>query len=199
MNKKYKKFLSVVVTIGVMTGGMLMSASDGNAGYLTYEPYVSQDVALNIKMDQIEGWRSVESRGSYGSYAQVQFLGQFKGKFAPSFVVTIKSADKVSFKPLTLEGMVEDLIAKKLHFREAKVLSRKDIEVVGLPAVEIILTYKTPESLKDIQPKFISVQERIILFQKGDRFYEVKYMNPEQEFSLYDDAFTHCVETLKIK
>ena len=86
-----------------------------------------------------------------------------------------------------------------MGFKDAKVLSKSDIEIFGLEAIDISLMYQNLEELRVVNPKFIPFQERIIVFQKGDKFYTLKYMNPQEEFEVFEDAFLHCIGTLTFK
>lgn len=194
-----KILLSMLVVIVLMTGGVFMTMCYGDSNNIVYEQYSSEDAELNISMDYVAGWKYRESRGPYGSSAQVQFIGKVKGKFAPSFVVMIELSSKVKFNPLTIQAMADDIIAKKMFFPEAKILSQDEIKVFGFPAIEILLMYSTPEELKSINAKFIPYQERIIVFQKDGKFYTLKYMNPQAEFEVFEEAFLHCIRTLTFK
>ena len=85
-----------------------MANQYGSSNELTYNKYSSEDSELNITMEYVSDWRYQEHRGSYDSYAQVQFYGAVKDKFAPSFVVTVERSSKVKFQPLTVEAMADD-------------------------------------------------------------------------------------------
>lgn len=200
MKLNSKVLVSIIVTIAMMTGGVAMVPCYGDSGNITYEQYSSKDSELNLVMDYVAGWRYNEHRGSYGSYAQVQFYGDVKGDFAPSFVVTVKRSSKVDFEPLTIQGMADDIIAKKMKLKGAEVLSRGQAELSGgVPAMDISLAYQKPDELRSLDPEWIPFRERIIIFQKDDKFYTLRYMNPQEEFDAFEGAFLHCVKTLRIK
>ena len=170
----------------------------GSFDNVKYEEYSSKDPELNITMDYILGWRYSEHRGSYNSYAQVQFYGLKEKDFAPSMVVTVEHSSKVKFKPLTVEGMADDLITKRMKLKDAKVLSRSKMKLLGSQAMDIALTYKMLDKLYATDPKFIPFKERVVIFRKQDKFYTLRYMNPEEEFKKFDKAFYHCIKTLKL-
>lgn len=175
----------------------MISRYDSFAG-VKYEEYASKDAELNITMDYISGWRYSEHRGSYNSYAQVQFYGLAKKDLAPSMVVTVEHSSKVKFEPLTVEGMADDLITKRMKLKDAKVLSMSKMTLLGSQAMDIALTYKTPDKLYATDARFIPFKERVVIFQKQDKFYTLRYMNPAKEFKKFDKAFYHCIKTLKL-
>ena len=175
-----------------------MANQYGNSDDSMYKEYSSEDPELNITMDYIADWRYQEHRGSYDSYAQVQFYGAVKDKFAPSFVITVERSSKVKFQPLTVEAMADDLIKKRMLFEDAKVVSKSDAQLLGAPAVDMTLTYKQPDQLRRIDAKTIPFKERIMIFQKDNKFYTLRYLNPQQAYDEFEQAFLHCIGTLRI-
>lgn len=172
----------------------------GNFGGLKYESYSSKDPELNITMDYILGWDYKEHRGSYGSYAQVIFIEPKKEQgLKTHIVVTVKKSSKVKFKPLTIEAMWEDLLAKRLKLKDTKVLSKSNRKLLNTKAIDIELAYKTLDKLYRVDAELIPVKERIIIFEKGEKFYTLRYMNREEEFKKFERAFYHCIKTLRIK
>jgi hypothetical protein len=178
-----------------------MFNSYGCSPNVKYSNYSSKDAELNISMDYISGWTYIESRGSYGSYAQVQFIGpEIKGKdFRASMIVTVKKESKVDFKPLIVEAMIDDIVTRRLKFKDAQVLSKSKIKLSGIDAVDIALTYKELDRLRSIDAKFVPRKERLVIFKKGDKFYILRYVHSEEDFAKFDKAFYHCVKTLKFK
>lgn len=194
-----KLYLRIFVVTVIVTGGIFMANHYGSSRDPGYKEYSSQDLELNIKMDYLSDWLFSEHRGSYGRYAQVQFYGTVKDDFAPSFVVTVERSSKVAFKPLTINAMANDVIKKRMNFKDARIVSRSEIELLAVPAIDITLTYQQPDKLRSIKAKLIPFKERIVMFQKGDRFYTVRYVNPEQEFEVFEQDFLHCLGTLSLK
>ena len=90
------------------------------------------------------------------------------------------------------------MIAKRMKLEDAEVLSRSKMRLLGSPAIDIALTYKKPDKLRSIDAKLIPFKERVVIFQKEDKFYTLRYMNPEEEFKKFDKAFYHCIKTLKL-
>jgi hypothetical protein len=183
----------------IVTGGIFMADCYGDGSNLTYKEYSSEDTELNIAMDYVSGWNFQESRGAYGSYAQVQFYGAVKGDFAPSIVITAQRSAKAAFSPKTVDGLADDLVGKRMHFEDAEVLSRSDTEILGLPAVDIQLSYKKPDQLRSIDFNLILFHERVVIFQKGDTFYTLRYVNPQQGYQEFEEAFLQGIKTLRFK
>ena len=175
-----------------------MISRRGSSDGIKYEKYTSKDTALSITMDYVSPWRYSEHRGSYNSYAQVQFYGEKEKDFAPSMVVTVEHSSKVKFKPLTVEGLADDLMAKRGKLKDAEVLSVSKMKLLDSEAIDIALTYKNLNKLHAVDARFIPYKERIVIFQKQDKFYTLRYMNPEDEFEKFDKAFYHCIKTLKL-
>ena len=98
-----KQFLKIIVVTMIATGGIFMANQNGSSNESMYKEYSSEDPELNITMDYISDWRYQEHRGSFDSYAQVQFFGTVKDQIAPSIVVTVQRSSKVSFEPLTID------------------------------------------------------------------------------------------------
>jgi hypothetical protein len=194
-----RQFLKIMVVITIVAGGMFMASHYGNCNDQKYAQYSSQDTELNITMDHMADWKYQESRGAYGSYAQVQFYGEVKDNFAPSIIVTVERNANVKFKPVSAEGLADDLTAKRMRFSDAKVLSRAPAELLGLPVVDMTLSYKQPDQLHNIDAKLVSIYERVMIVQKDDRFYTLRYVNPEASFAEFEAAFLHCVQTFGIK
>jgi len=176
-----------------------MANQEGMCNNSKYEQYSSKDIELNIAMDYIADWRYSEHRGSYGSYAQVQFYKVVKDKIAPSFIVTVERSSKVKFTPLTIEGLADDLVKKRILIKDSTLVSQNETELLGLPALDLTLTYKKPDKMDSINPTLLPFQERIFIVQKDDKFYTIRYVNPLLAYEEFEQAFLHCIGTLLIK
>jgi len=183
----------------IVTGGIFMATRNVSSNNPTFENYSSTDEELNLTMDYISDWEYREHRGSYDSYAQVQFYGARKDGIAPSIIVTMKRTSKVSFEPVTIGGLADDLIKKRMLFEDAQVVSKADAEILGYPAVDLTLSYKQLNKLHSIDASPISIQERVFILKKEDKFYTVRYVNPQKEFGAFEKAFLHSISTFKIK
>ena len=189
--------LNIILMIGVISMFSFCGCSDG----FKYEKYSSKDPELNITMDYISDWHYSEQRGSYGSYVQVQFyepIGPDKN-LAASMIVTIKRSSKVKFKPLTVEAAVDDLLTKRLKFKDSKIISKSKVKLLKTEAWDIELAYKTLDKLYSVDAKLIPAKERIIIFKKDDKFYFLRYENTDEEFNKFNNAFNRVVKTLKFK
>lgn len=194
MKLKLKRYFCLI------TGAIIMTNLFGY-GDEKFEKYSSKDPLINISMDYISGWQYDETRGSYNSYAQVMFFPFKKGEKSPKVImaVTVKDSSKVGFNPPTVEAAEVDLIAKRMKFKEAKVLSRTKQEILNTEAIVIELSYLTLENLLNVNSKLISVQEKVIIFKKENNFYFLRYECPTEEFDKYSSAFEHIVRTIRIK
>lgn len=191
--------VKIILMIVIAAGGIFMSKSKGDCGGPGYKEYSSEDAEINIMMDYVSDWRYQETRGSKGSYAQVQFYGVVTEGFAPSIIVTVVRSDKATFAPLTIEGLADDLVAKRARFEDTLVVSRSETKVAGLPAIDMTLTYKQPDQLRSLKFNMVAFRERAVVLQKGDRFYTLRYVNPGQAFEEFEQDFLHCIGTLTIK
>ncbi len=183
----------------LITGAILMANLSACSG-VKFEKYCSKDPLINLCMDYIGGWQYDESRGSYNSYAQVMFFPFKKGEKSSKavMVVTLKDSSRVGLTPLSVEAVVDDLLAKRMKFKDAKILSRSKVRLLDSEAEVIELTYLALEDLLSIKSKLIPAREKIIIFQKGNNFYFLRYKNSAAEFNKYAPAFKHIVETIKI-
>lgn len=189
------KIILAILLIGVI----VMINRYGSFSSLKYEKYSSKDSELNVTMDYVSGWRYSEHRGSYGSYAQVQFIEPEDKDICASMVLTVRRSSKVKFKPLTVEAMADDLIARRMKLKDARALSRSKRRLLSSQAIDIELNYKTLDKLRSIDAKFVPIEERVILFKIGDKFYSLRYTNIEEEFKKFERAFYHCAKTLRLK
>lgn len=186
--------------LGLITGAIIMVNLFGFSDE-KFEKYSSKDPLINISMDYISGWQYDETRGSYNSYAQVMFFPFKRGEKSPKVImaVTVRDSSKVEFVPPTVEAVEVDLIAKRMKFKEAKVLLRSKQEILNTEAVVIELSYLTSENLLNINSKLIPVKEKAIIFKKKNNFYFLRYECPTEEFDKYSSAFEHIVRTIRIK
>lgn len=191
-NKNRKNLLLII-------GVIFMFYSYGCGENLKYERYSSKDPEIGVEADHVSGWLFSEMRGEGNSFAQVVFYEPKKeGEVSKTgMIITVVKAADVKFQPLTVEGMAEDLTSKRLKFKDASVLAKEKTKILGEEAWDILLSYKTLESL--YASKLIPVKERIFLFKKGDKFYSVSYQNTEEDFERIQGAFLHLVKSLKIK
>ena len=163
--------------------------------------YSSKDTEIKVTMDYLSGWSFVEERGSVGSYAQVVFSQQVQSKkpVKAIFVLTVKKETKAGLKAATMEAMSDDFLNKRLKLKDAKNLSRQQTQVLGFNSAELVFTYSLPSNPDMLPMKFVPMKERIICFKREDRFFCLRYVNTSDEFEDLEEAFMHCVKSLRFK
>lgn len=166
-----------------------------------FEKYSSQDPLINITAEYIAGWKHDETRGSYNSYAQVMFFPFKEGQISPRalIAVTVRDQSKLGFTPPTAEAALADLLAKRMQFQEAKVLSQSKMKLLGTEAMVIELSYLTLENLLKMDSKLVLVKEKVIIFKKDDYFYFLRYEAQSKDYNKFSSAFTRMVHSIKIK
>jgi len=194
-----KNITKILVLIMILAGGIVMTNHEGVCDNANYKQYSSEDAELNLTMDYPIAWQYSEHRGSYGIYAQVQFFGELENNIAPSFIAKVERSSKVKFQPLTAEGLADDLVKKRMLFEDSNVESRGETQLLGLPAIDLTLTYRQPVQLHSVAFDLIRFKERVIIVQKDDKFYTLRYVNPESSYDAFEQDFLHCIGTLRIK
>lgn len=176
-----------------------MSGSCAYSEGISYEHYSSKDPLLSLEMDYIAGWLYSESRGSFEEYAQVIFFEpQRQDKsYKAGIVVTIQNSSKTGFS--TLEAFVKDLTTRRQQLKDCAVVSNSQGKMLGEEAAIIGFAYKIPEKLHVLNAQSIPVKEKVVVFKKNDKFYTVRYTNTETEFNRFGEAFTHILDSLRLK
>ena len=189
--------LKTILLIGVVS----MFCFCGCQPIIQYEKYSSKDPQLNITMDYISDWRYVESRGSYNSYTQVQFIEPAKSdkKLLASITVTTKTTSQAGLASPTIEAMADDIKTKKLKLKDAQLLARGKINLLNTEGICMDFSYKQLDNLRTIDAKLIPSKERTIILKQGDKFYIIRYVNTEEEFNKYSAAFKHVIKSLQSK
>jgi hypothetical protein len=193
MSLVFKK--SIYLTIGAI----IMFNLFGCSGF-KFNKYTSKDSRLNLSMDYIAGWQYRETRGSSDSYAQVTFYQFQKGKKSPRVImeITVKDGKKMQTVPAELDSVADELLSRRMKFKDAQVLSKSTMNLLNTPAIVIELSYLTLENLLNVDSKLIPVREKIIIFKLGDNFYFLRYDSAKDEFERYNSAFMHMVKTLTL-
>ncbi|MDD5669097.1 MAG: PsbP-related protein [Candidatus Omnitrophica bacterium] len=176
-----------------------MTNLNGCTPHLTFETYSSKDPEINLSMQYISGWQSSEHRGSNNSYAQVLFYEKASSEKQLSAIIAVTVRNKKGEKTDDSNTIVDDLISKRLKFKDAKLESKTQGTVLGAPSVIIDLTYKTLDKLYSTDAKFVPVKEKIIVAIKENTLYTIRYENAAERFSTYESAFNHIVKTITIK
>ena len=190
----------VKICFFILTGVIYMSNISGCSGGLKYAQYSCKDPELNLTVDYVPGWLSREHRGPNNSYASVLFYEDKKEKgFKAHISITAKNSSTAGVDPATVDAYTNDLIAKRLKFKDAKVLSKSKIRLLNTEASSIELSYKALDKLYMVDAKLIPVKERVVILKKVDKFYVLIYQNKEKEFKKFSSAFSHIIKTLSFK
>jgi hypothetical protein len=180
--------------ISFLIGVMVMASFWGCSERLKYTYFVSADPQLNIVAEYPQGWLERLQKGA--DYAQALFLEPKRQDkiFKAGMVVTRKEVGVFA-----LEAARDDLLKKRMQFKEARLLSQKAKRVLGLAAEEMLLSYQTLDQISNrATAKLIAVKERITIFKKGASCYIVRYQNTAEEFKQFEGAYLHLLRTLKI-
>lgn len=183
-------------------GAVVMMFLFSGCGRIEYDQYSSKDKKLNITMDCPKGWDFNEEHGAYGAYVQVIFLepAQLNKPFRAMMVITIKDElKKKGVKPLTLAKLGNDLLEKRLALRDAKKISSRHFQFLGFNAGLIDFSYRLPDHPDRVDAQYVPMKERVVFFKRGSRFYILRYVNENRDFSRQEKAFTYCINTLKFK
>jgi len=180
-------------------GVIFMLNSYGCADHFKYAKFSGKEPELNITIDYISSWLHREHKQIDNRYASVVFFeniqnNNYKAKMAVTISDNLKSEASLS----NLEEMVNDLVAKRLKFKDAKLLSTAKAVIFGSDAREAVFTYKAMSKFYSKDAKLMPVKERIFIFKRGDKHYLLRYENSLEEFDKYNPAFTHIVKTISI-
>ncbi len=138
-----------------------------------FQRYTSKDAGIDVTFDRVEGWLASEQPGSFGSFSQVVFTEPKRPEKAlPAIMVlTVQKEGKAKFMPRTEAGAFEDLMARRRHFKEMKVVSVSKVPVLGEQAETRELTYQLLERINSGTGKTVPVKEKVVIFKKGGCFY----------------------------
>ena len=183
----------------LIIGVAIMLNISGCSG-VKFNKYISKDNHINISMDYIAGWQYNETRGSHDSYAQTMFYQFKKGEKNSRAIMVVTVMDSLKMQPVSpaLDIVVGDLLAKRMKFKDTKVLARSMTRILNTDAVVIELSYLTLENLLNVNSKLISVKEKIIIFKLSNNFYFLRYDNSSEEFNKYSSAFMHIAKTITV-
>ena len=171
----------------------------GCADGFKYAKYVSKSSELNITMDYISDWVVREHKGPEPDSIGVLFFENVQGDtFKANISLYVKNISGKETNLPSIDAMADDLVTKRLKFKDAIILSRSKTKVLGAQAREIILSYKAMDKLYNIDSKLIPVKERVIIFYHGAKFCTLRYENLEDKFNQVNKAFSHMVKSLRI-
>lgn len=160
-----------------------------------YEKYSGVAKDLNFSLDYLVGWKISEK--IMKDFTQLIFLEPKKeGKvFGSTMAITVK--EDLPFA--TAAELAEDTVRKASKLEAFQVVNQSSIKIHGAEGKDLELSYKTLESIYQLNAKMIPVRERMIVFKKGSKFYVARYENTEEEFAKFNQAFTHIIKSIKFK
>lgn len=179
-----------------LIAGAIMANFYGCSG-LKFEKYSSKAPELNIELEYISGWQHAEDRGSYNSYVQAMFYPVEKTKAYQPLMTVLKIIPKDN--SAGLENPVNDLIAKRLKYKDAQVLSRSKTKLLGVEAVVAEFSYRALENLLKANSALILFKEKDVIFKKDGNLYLLTYKNAAENYVEFSPGFDHLVKTLKFK
>ena len=184
----------------VIAGVFLMMNVCGCSDGFKYSRYSSKDPELNLTIDYISGWHCIEHRGEKNENANVLFFEDKAGDiFKAKVSLNAGDISKSRISPPTIEAIADNISASMLKFEGSKALSRSKIRLLGTKAVDLQFSYKALDRIYSVNPKLIPVKARMIIFERGDKFYTVRYENREKDFENLSKAFNHMIRTLRFK
>lgn len=182
-------------------GAICMSNGPGYAEDFEYAQYSSKDPALGIVIDYISGWSYGEHKGDGRNYdAGVIFIEDKKDMALKAFIsVSVQDSARTGLAEATARAMADDIAARRLASKDAKVLSRSVMTLLGEEAQDMLFANAALDKLYSPQAQLIPVKERLVVFKKADKFYILRYQNREEEFGKFEKAFSRIIQSLGIK
>ena len=173
----------------------------GCAGGFKYEKYSGKGPELDFTIDYISGWEYHEQVGSFNSFFQVGFYEPvIKGKsLRAMIVVTVEDSSKVNFSPKTLDGMLSDVVRRRMLFNSTRILSKTRDNICGEEAVDITFSYRALADFESIKAKLVPMTERVVMFRRGEKFYTLRYADLAESFDKYSRAFNHIIKSVRFK
>ena len=183
----------------LLIGVMMMSSGRGYAQphESAFEKYVSKDPRIGITAERPAAWSVSESRGSYEPYAMVVFFEPERGEKGrrAQMVVSVTQGVEAKIDP-TLDAMTVDLLGRRQQLPGYKLLAQTRDELFGVPAVQIELSYRAPASLNALEKREHVIREKVVLFVRGARLYQLRYVNTEGAYPGSEEAFEHLLASL---
>ncbi|MFA5084880.1 MAG: hypothetical protein WC482_00770 [Candidatus Omnitrophota bacterium] len=173
----------------------------GCAGGFKYEKYSGKSPGLDFTIDYISGWEHYEQIGSFNSFVQVGFYEPVvKDKSLRAMIVlTVEDSSKVNFLPKTIDGMLNDLVRRRMLFNSTRILSKTRKNICGEKAIDIEFSYRALADFESIKAKLVPMTERVVIFKRGEKFYTLRYADLADSFDKYSKAFTHIIKSMKFK
>lgn len=189
----------------ILTGVIGMTAGFGCANRVKFVRFSSSDPMLGVEMDYVKGWVYQEHKDQNSGYAGVVFFEDKPGD-VPKAIIGLTAMESgrlnermAAQQSLNLEAFADDLVSKRMKFKEAKVLSRGKTKVASEEAIVLELSYLTLDKLYSLDAKLIPVKEKVILFRAQEKFYILRYENGITDYPRYERAFAHISSSLRLK
>jgi hypothetical protein len=191
----------ISIIIAIIMGAMIMFMSCGCSNNRQYAKYESKSPAFDITFEYVAGWDHAEQKGSRGSFIQAALYEPAADakKIRANMVVTIEPAAKVQIDPGTIAVYAQDFIGRRMHFKDAKAISKKTAKCAGQPAIELVLEYKVLDNPESLNAVYVPVKERVVVFKKNDAFYIFRYAHDTKKFNTFAKAFEHMLATIQFK
>ncbi len=162
-----------------------------------FEKYSGKDPELNVELEYVSGWQHAEDRGAHNSYVQAMFYPAGKVKPPQPLMAVIKIIPKDNSSGL--DNAVNDLVSRRLKFKDGKVLSRSKVKLLGVEAAAVEFSYQSLENILKVNSPLVFYKEKDILFKKDGNIYSLMYKHAADKYYEFSPAFDRLVKTLKLK
>lgn len=184
----------------VIAGLVLMTGFYGCGNNPRFKNYSGSNPALGVSLDYVSDWKYREHSGKNNSYSGVVFYENKKtDTFKPLIGLTVRSVSASGSQSPQIESVADDLISKRMKFKDASVLARSNTNIANAPAISIELSYKIFNRLRALNAELVQSKEKVVLFIKGGKLYILRYQNTEQDFARYAPAFDRIAASLKTR
>jgi hypothetical protein len=190
--------MTKVKKLALIIGVIFMANLAGCKGFFKYAKYESKFPELGITVDYPQGWIYKDSRDPKGKFGQVLFIEDKKGDFLKgSFWILATTDPKIEAKPATVDSLASERIAKRLNYKDSRLVSDSPIVIDGGKGRDIVFSYKTFEKIQSFGAGLLLAKERTVIFKRKDRFFIISYENAEKNFRQFDPAFSHMLKSIK--
>jgi len=97
----------------------------------------------------------------------------------------------------TVDELVAEYLKKSENLPRFKLISKTTGSFGPYAATETLLSYVMPLPLHNVEPRDTTIVERRIVFQRGQRFYELSYKATEEDYPVFLEAFRRVVQTFE--
>jgi len=192
------KFLSrvVVPVVSLTIGAVFMFSLFGCSGKFRYVKRYSKTPGLGVSLDYLKDWQVKENRSTQFGFTQITFLspGKKENRFSAKMALVVKEAGN----GITLEELAKEALNKAMQMKDFRLVSNRQLNIIGKPAAEIMVTYQTLDGLHRVGAGLIQVKERMVIRKSGGNSYLLRYENSAADFSEFDQAFSHIAHSLNL-